>query len=149
MTKQLWIISLVLGLVGIVVTAFLVMRAQSIPDIGSMKKDTQITQEEMTEESGIVGDEPMNEGVLSLTEEELAMHNNADDCWVLVKSKVYDMTSFIGLHPGGGESILDVCGKDATVAFETRNGKGKHNASAIEKLEEFLLGVFGQEVVIK
>lgn len=52
------------------------------------------------------------------TEEEVAKHNKEDDCWVIVKNVVMDLTSFLGDHPGGRESILKFAGQDATESFD-------------------------------
>jgi len=35
---------------------------------------------------------------------EVGKHNHAEDCWLVVHSKVYDITSFVQLHPGGSSS---------------------------------------------
>lgn len=35
---------------------------------------------------------------------EVATHSKADDCWIVVNGKVYDLTSFAPNHPGGPES---------------------------------------------
>ncbi|KAH8099997.1 acyl-CoA dehydrogenase [Cristinia sonorae] len=53
------------------------------------------------------------------TREEVAKHNKADDLWIIVDSKVYDVTRFKDLHPGGISVFLedDIMGQDATEAF--------------------------------
>jgi cytochrome b involved in lipid metabolism len=45
---------------------------------------------------------------------EVALHNNANDCWIIVDGKVYDITDYIYDHPGG-DSILANAGGDSTV----------------------------------
>ncbi|KAI0702513.1 FMN-dependent dehydrogenase-domain-containing protein [Cytidiella melzeri] len=50
--------------------------------------------------------------------EEVAKHNNATSCWVIIKDKVYDVTEFLPEHPGGTKVILKYAGKDATAAYE-------------------------------
>ncbi|OBA18935.1 Flavocytochrome c [Metschnikowia bicuspidata var. bicuspidata NRRL YB-4993] len=50
--------------------------------------------------------------------EEVAKHNKEDDCWVVVKSVVLDLTLFLKDHPGGLDSILKFAGRDATESFE-------------------------------
>ena len=52
---------------------------------------------------------------------DVATHNNAASCWMAIRGKVYDVTSFISRHPGGNR-ILQGCGKDATPLFEGVKG---------------------------
>lgn len=53
----------------------------------------------------------------SITKEELAKHNKADDAWIVVDGDVYDVTKFAGVHPGGTQILLEYAGKDATEDF--------------------------------
>lgn len=34
------------------------------------------------------------------TAEQVASHNNDKDCWIIVDNKVFDVTKFLGEHPG-------------------------------------------------
>ena len=45
---------------------------------------------------------------------EVALHNKADDCWIIVDGKVYDVSTYVLDHPGG-ESILNNAGGDSSV----------------------------------
>lgn len=45
---------------------------------------------------------------------EVAIHNTANDCWIIVDGKVYDITDYIFEHPGG-DSILANAGGDSSV----------------------------------
>lgn len=36
-----------------------------------------------------------------LSHEEIKKHGSVDDCWVILHSKVYDVTDFVKEHPGG------------------------------------------------
>jgi L-lactate dehydrogenase (cytochrome) len=45
---------------------------------------------------------------------EVAKHNNKNSCWIVLDSNVYDVTSFIGSHPGGAAILLKQAG---TVSF--------------------------------
>lgn len=78
--------------------------------------------------------------VTPLTHEELAKHNNQNDCWLLINGKVYDVTSYIDLHPDR-EAIISGCGIDATTLYDTRGKKGSpHPPKADTLLEKYYLG---------
>ncbi|OCH96393.1 hypothetical protein OBBRIDRAFT_237224 [Obba rivulosa] len=49
---------------------------------------------------------------------EVAKHNTQSSCWVIIKSKVYDVTDFLHEHPGGAQIILRHAGRDATTVYE-------------------------------
>lgn len=72
-------------------------------------------------------------GAKSYTTAEVATHKNGLSCWLILDSKVYDVTTFIPNHPGG-EAILRGCGKDATQMF------ARHPESAKEMKENFYIG---------
>ena len=72
---------------------------------------------------------------------EVAKHSKANDCWIVINGKAYDVTTYLDLHPGGADLILTQCGKDATNAFNTQGGRGRgHSSKADKQLETFLLG---------
>jgi len=77
----------------------------------------------------------------AFTLDEISKHNSADDCWLAVHGKVYDVTNFIKSH-SGGKAILEGCGKDATTLFETRPmGSGTpHSQNARNKIENYYIG---------
>lgn len=76
---------------------------------------------------------------------EINQHASAEDCWLLIDGKVYDVTDFIasGKH-GGGEAILEGCGIDSTQLYKTRPmGSGTdHSEKAYGFLENFYIGDF-------
>ncbi|KAI0051750.1 hypothetical protein FA95DRAFT_1554282, partial [Auriscalpium vulgare] len=49
---------------------------------------------------------------------QVAQHNSATSCWVIIDNNVYDVTAFLPDHPGGSKVILQYAGRDATAAFE-------------------------------
>ncbi|CAE7218118.1 fadB [Symbiodinium microadriaticum] len=55
---------------------------------------------------------------------EVERHNSKDDLWLLIDGKVYDVTSFLSLHPGGGQLVVDAAAQDATSLFERTHGEG-------------------------
>lgn len=66
------------------------------------------------------------------TKEEVAKHSDEASCWTIVNGSVYDVTSFIGKHPGGEKNILRLCGKDGTSAFEGKHGGESRPESTLE-----------------
>lgn len=51
-----------------------------------------------------------------ITWDEVASHGVADDAWIVIKGRVYDVTRFAKIHPGG-DIILTAAGQDATDVF--------------------------------
>ncbi|XP_075509003.1 cytochrome B5-like protein isoform X2 [Primulina tabacum] len=47
---------------------------------------------------------------------EVSLHNRRTDCWIIIKEKVYDVTSYVEEHPGG-DAILTHAGDDSTKGF--------------------------------
>lgn len=83
----------------------------------------------------------------SYTLAEVAEHSSASDCWTIVLSKVYDISSYVPRHPGGDEILL-ACGGDGTTLFVTRRtvddeiiGSGRpHSANAEDLLSDLYIG---------
>lgn len=74
---------------------------------------------------------------LPLTSDEVKKHNSASDCWSIIDGVVYDLTNWVGSHPGGSSRITAICGKNGTSNF-----LGQHNNSnsAKSRLKGFELG---------
>ena len=70
------------------------------------------------------------------TLEEVSKHNKKDDAWLIINNKVYDITKWIPIHPGG-MIIMKGVGKDATELF---NNIG-HDNYAKNKLKTFQIGL--------
>jgi cytochrome b involved in lipid metabolism len=79
----------------------------------------------------------------SFTLDDVAKHSSADDCWLVIEDKVYEVSSYVSKHPGGKE-IIRGCGKDATVLFNTRPDTVRdgtsHSSFARSVLEDFKIG---------
>ena len=70
--------------------------------------------------------------------QEVATHSTAADCWETINGKVYDLTTYAPKHPGGSKKVTDLCGLDATQAFNTID---KHQRSGItEELTTYYIG---------
>ncbi|PNS18265.1 Ceramide very long chain fatty acid hydroxylase SCS7 [Sphaceloma murrayae] len=74
--------------------------------------------------------------------------NTSDACYVTIGTKVYDITSFLDDHPGGGQLILDYGGKDVKDIMEDEVSHA-HSEAAWEILEESHIGFIAREPVIE
>lgn len=85
---------------------------------------------------------PSSSKIAGFTASDVAMHATTNDCWFSIDGGVYDVTSYINVHPGGSELIIKYCGKDATSAFHTMDGRGKdHPTQATAQLQNYYKGV--------
>ncbi|KAH9503559.1 hypothetical protein Btru_068186 [Bulinus truncatus] len=73
---------------------------------------------------------------LTFTRQEVADHCSSESCWMVVNNKVYDVTRFLRLHPGGEDIILEYAGHDATSAFIDKG----HSLDAFDMLAEYCIG---------
>lgn len=69
------------------------------------------------------------------TKEQVAEHCSADDAWLIIDGKVYDITDYVDSH-AGGDAILRNVGKDASVGFHGP----QHGHSTADILPEYLIG---------
>jgi cytochrome b involved in lipid metabolism len=76
----------------------------------------------------------------SYTMAEISKHNSTSDCWLLISDKVYDVTSYMSMHPGGIRTIAPTCGTDATYAYDTKNEGSPHSSYATQLLQDYFVG---------
>lgn len=74
---------------------------------------------------------------------EVKLHRTADDAWIVLSGKVYNMTHYLKFHPGGEEILLKVAGKDGTTLFQKYHPWV--NADAL--LEKCFVGLMAQKPV--
>lgn len=70
------------------------------------------------------------------TRAQVAAHNKLDDLWMIIYNKVYNMTEFACIHPGGQEMLFECGGLDATLEFEDVG----HSSVALAMLQPYHLG---------
>lgn len=70
------------------------------------------------------------------TRAEVALRRTADSCWAIVNGNVYDLTRWIGRHPGGRDAILGICGVDGTEQFQNMHS----TARPFAEIENYLIG---------
>jgi cytochrome b involved in lipid metabolism len=53
------------------------------------------------------------------TKQQVASHCQVDDCWVILNSKIYDISDYLeeDSHPGGFTVLVDYFGKDISNIF--------------------------------
>ncbi|OJJ34843.1 hypothetical protein ASPWEDRAFT_39945 [Aspergillus wentii DTO 134E9] len=84
----------------------------------------------------------------TFTRAEVEARNSASCCYVTLGSKVYDLTSFVGDHPGGGDLILDYAGKDVKEIMRDEISH-EHSEAAYEILDDSLVGFISSESTSK
>jgi hypothetical protein len=75
------------------------------------------------------------------TMEKVKANNSATSCWSVIRGKVYDLTNWIGSHPGGSGAIRGLCGTDGSAEFATKH-QGQSNPES--RLTSYLLGPLAQ-----
>jgi len=85
-------------------------------------------------------------GAATLSLAVIAQHSSLQDCWLLIDNKVYNVSSYLSSHPGGVEIIIPYCGKEATNAFATKDGKGSHSDYAHSLLANYYVGTLNQAI---
>ncbi len=78
--------------------------------------------------------------VQSYTAAEVAKHCTESDAWLIIDGKVYDVTEYVDLHPGG-DKLLKHVGGDSTEGFHGP----QHPAHVFEAVNKFLIGTLVDE----
>uniref|UniRef100_A0A3Q3A1R5 Fatty acid 2-hydroxylase n=1 Tax=Kryptolebias marmoratus TaxID=37003 RepID=A0A3Q3A1R5_KRYMA len=73
-----------------------------------------------------------------LTPKEVARHCTPGSCWVLLGTRVYDVTAFLRMHPGGEALIRSRAGKDLSGAME--GPPHRHSENARRWMEQYYIG---------
>jgi len=71
----------------------------------------------------------------SFTKEEVSQHNKEGDLWIVVDNKVYDLSKFQNMHPGGAGILATVGGCDATEEFYEL-----HRKQVLDRYQHFVVG---------
>ena len=75
-----------------------------------MKTRQKLSQDLWTPSVSLKGDR-------TITREEVAEHASFEDCWIIIRRKVYDFSEWKNRHPGGPFVARMYAGKDATAEF--------------------------------
>ena len=66
---------------------------------------------------------------------EVATHNTAEDCWLIVSQRVYQVTEYLPKHPGSAQAIIRKAGTDVTRDFYF------HSPAAHKLWKKYQIGV--------
>ena len=73
----------------------------------------------------------------SYSKSDVADHNKDGDCWVIFEGKVYNVSEYMGKHPGGADILIEnSSGKDATEAYM----EADHTKRAREMVLKYYIG---------
>ena len=71
------------------------------------------------------------------TMDQVKANNSAERCWSVISGNVYNLTSWIGSHPGGSGAIKSLCGVDGTSSYLAQH---RGQSKPTQRLESYLLG---------
>lgn len=66
----------------------------------------------------------------------VATHASEEDCWVILRGEVYDVTAILDDHPGGAYAVFQHGGRDATQAFEDAHPAGRRPWQQLEQFKK-------------
>ena len=75
-----------------------------------------------------------------MTAADVATHNSESSCYVIYQKNVYDLTSFIGRHDGGSQSIIDNCGKNIDDLSALHPGGNFSNPKVQRAIKSLVVG---------
>ncbi|CAI2384951.1 unnamed protein product [Moneuplotes crassus] len=73
--------------------------------------------------------------------DEVSKHCTADDIWIAVDGKVYDLSTY-KTHPAGTDIIVENAGKDATQEFKD----AEHTSMDLEELKKYYIGDLEEKI---
>lgn len=115
--------------------AALLVAAQARPD-GSLKALEAPAPAPATDGAPAAAPAPAS-GPTTYTLADVATHATADSLWAAINGKVYDLTQWAPVHPGGSSRILAIAGTDASAQFSAQHAG---NPVVASQLEQFYIG---------
>lgn len=98
--------------------------------------------------ASVKNESSLSNTAITLNTAEIQKHSTQDDCWMIIDSKVYNLTTYLNSHPGGPGVMLPYCGGDATKAYATKDAPkpSPHSDYAASLLDSFYIGDVGSSV---
>lgn len=66
--------------------------------------------------------QPKKDNSKKITNAEFTKHFSKTDCWVSFEKKVYDMTTYLSIHPGGSGKLARFCSKEIDTVSANHTG---------------------------
>jgi len=110
------------------------------------KNNTNIGQTNTNQVSNNVSTTSSTSSISVLDSQVVLKHNTISDCWMIINNKVYDLSNYATAHPGGTRNVTNYCGKEATVAFDTKGKNRPHSTYANNLLDQYYVGDFNQQI---
>jgi cytochrome b involved in lipid metabolism len=71
---------------------------------------------------------PQTAPIRNYTPNQVRLHHNLEDIWIILHDKVYDVTPYMKYHPGGQMQLMRAAGRDATELFNKVHPWVNYNA---------------------
>jgi cytochrome b involved in lipid metabolism len=72
----------------------------------------------------------------TFTRAEVAKHVHEDDCWIIINNKVYNISTWADIHPGGKDVLYQFAGGDGTDLW----AEVGHTLRARQLMERYCIG---------
>lgn len=89
----------------------------------------------------MAGEAPEPGDIREVDAAQLSRHGDAQDCWMAIHGRVYDVTEYLPRHPTPIGVLTPYCGTDATEGWDTKGIGRPHSARAHAMLEEYGIGM--------
>lgn len=142
--KYITLLSFIIFVGSIVALAFLPPQNIDTPQSNEVLNVVTDTYNTTTNPNTNPNTNTSNTKTITLNKEEIAKHNNRNDCYLIIKDQVYSVASFIDSHPGGVNKLVNECGKEASAIFAKI-----HSNFAWNLLNDYYIGKLGQTITVK
>jgi cytochrome b involved in lipid metabolism len=128
----------ILGIVGIIaiIGSFGVFKYTQIDNQIMSQTSSQIVSQTSSQTSNFSSASNSKEFDVNLVN----THNKIEDCWVSFDKKVYDITNYATMHPGGIRSVARYCGKSLDAISDSHNGGSFASNSMQNLLKKYFVG---------
>jgi stearoyl-CoA desaturase (delta-9 desaturase) len=118
-----------------------------IPDNEVAKARLQVKKGRLTaKRNELAFGKDLKENLPELSARDLQLMVDAGKHWIIIENRVYDVTDFLDLHPGGRDTLLMHAGNDVSSIFRGETGLHIHSSAAEAMLPRYIVGKPGPDV---